>query len=186
MFQEYEPLIELQAKAMGLPLIIQETAGEKEAELHDLENALVKAKRLYKIDGIVSGALFSTYQRDRIETICDKLGLKIFSPLWHKSQEQHLQELVRSGFEAIIVKIAAAGFDESWLGKKIDEKTIQDLIKLQKKMGLNIAGEGGEFESVVLSCPLFKKKIKIVRSHKVMESEHAGKLIIGQAELVEL
>ena len=73
-------LVELQAEAMGLPIIIQKTKGEKEAELEDLETALLKAKEQYRIEGVVSGALFSTYQRDRIENICDKLGSKIFSP----------------------------------------------------------------------------------------------------------
>ena len=41
-------LVELQAEAMGLPIIIQKTKGEKEAELEDLETALLKAKSSIK------------------------------------------------------------------------------------------------------------------------------------------
>ena len=102
-------LVEMQAEAMGLPIIIQKTKGEKESELKDLEKAFVESKKKYQIEGIVSGALFSTYQRDRIENICDKLGLKIFSPLWHKPQDKHLQELLENGFEIVLTSVAAEG-----------------------------------------------------------------------------
>ena len=174
-------MVELQAQALGVPLIIQETGGEKELELQDLKKALAKAKERYKIDGVVSGALFSTYQRDRIEKICDQLGLKIFTPLWHKPQDQHLQEIINHQFKAILTAIAAEGLDESWLGREIDSKFIEE-IKTKK---VNYAGEGGEFESLVLDSPLFKKKLSIIRSRKEMDSPHSGRLIIEKAILKE-
>ncbi len=177
-------LVELQAEAMGLPIIIQKTKGEKEAELEDLETALLKAKEQYRIEGVVSGALFSTYQRDRIENICDKLGLKIFSPLWHKPQDQHMQELLDNGFEIILTSVAAEGLDKGWLGRKIDQKMIDDLKKLHKKVGINEAFEGGEAETVVLDCPLFKKKILLIKTGKSMSSENSGQLIIKKAILI--
>ena len=184
MFQEFEPLVKLQAEAMGLPIIIQDTEGKKEEELADLEKAIKKAKQEFGIQGIVTGALFSTYQRDRIEKACDKLGLKIFSPLWHKSQEQHLQELMRNGFKAIIVKVAAEGLDKSWLGKVIDEKVLQDLLKLNEKVGLNIAGEGGEYESLVLDGPSFKKKI-VIEDYGIKEDGSSAKRIMKKWRLEE-
>ena len=174
-------MVELQAQALGVPLIIQETGGEKELELQDLKKALAKAKERYQIDGVVSGALFSTYQRDRIEKICDQLGLKIFTPLWHKPQDQHLQEIINHQFKAILTAIAAEGLDESWLGREIDSKFIEE-IKTKK---VNYAGEGGEFESLVLDSPLFKKKLSIIRSRKEMDSPHSGRLIIEKAILKE-
>jgi len=172
-------MVELQAEAMGLPLVMFETKGEKEKELEDLEKAILLAKKEHKIEGIVSGALFSTYQRDRIEKICDKLGLKIFSPLWHKPQLQHMKDVVK--FEVVLSAVAADGLDESWLGRKIDEDMIEEL---EKKNFLNIAGEGGEFESLVLDCPLFKKKIELVSVRKEMDTSCSGRLIIEEARLV--
>lgn len=174
-------LTKLQAEAMNLPLIEQTTEGKKEDELKDLELAIKRAKEEHKIEGIVSGALFSTYQRDRIEKICDKLGLKIFSPLWHKSQEQHMLEVLRNNIHAIITAIAADGLDESWLGKEINE----DFINKIKKITSNVAGEGGEFESLVLDCPLFTKKIKLLETEKVMDTPYSGRLIIKEARLAE-
>lgn len=175
-------LVELQAQAMGLPLVIQETFGIKEEELEDLEKAIIKAKEKYKIEGIVSGALFSNYQRDRIEKICDKLGLKIFSPLWHKPQEQHMKEVIQNRFRAILVAIAADGLDETWLGREIDE---QMLVELKQKVIVNVAAEGGEFESLVLNSPLFNKKIIITKSRKTMDTPCSGRLIIEEARLVD-
>ncbi|PIN87683.1 ATP-binding protein [Candidatus Woesearchaeota archaeon CG10_big_fil_rev_8_21_14_0_10_32_24] len=175
-------MVELQAEAMGLPLIQQETEGEKEEELKDLELALQKAKEIYKIEGVVSGAVFSTYQRDRIEKICDKLGLKIFSPLWHKDPEQEMKELLQHNFTFIFSAIAAEGLDQSWLNTIINENI---LIKLNKVKGVMVNGEGGEFESLVLDCPLFQKKINLLNTEVLMDSSCSGRLIIHKARLVD-
>lgn len=175
-------MVKLQAEAMGLPLLIQETLGEKEKELADLETALEKAKEKYHLDGVVSGALFSTYQRDRIERICDKLGLKVFAPLWHKPQENQLSELLQAGFRFIFTQVAAEGLDKTWLNRIITEKDIEKLKELQKKYALNVAGEGGEFESVVLDCPLFRKKI-IIEEVEVQAEKDNVRLMIRKAKL---
>jgi asparagine synthase (glutamine-hydrolysing) len=177
-------MAELQAEAMETPIIIQKTSGKKEDELKDLEKALIKAKNKYKIEGIVTGALFSHYQRERIEKIADKLALKIFSPLWHMNQEEEMKELIKQDYEIIFSSIAADGLNKSWLGRKITKKDVDNLVKLNEKIGLNIAGEGGEFESLVLNCPLFKKKIKILDSEIKMENEYTGKFLINKAKLI--
>lgn len=165
-----------QAEAMGIPILIKETKGEEEKELDDLKAAIFEAKEKYKIEGIVTGALFSDYQRKRIESICDKLGLKCFSPLWHMNQEKEMREIINNGFRFIITKIAGEGFDESWLGKIITIEDVDRLAVLNKKFGINIAFEGGEAETLVLDGPIFKKKIRIIESEKIMEKKNTGVL----------
>jgi len=176
-------LVELQAKAIEIPLVLQETHGEKEAELKDLEKALKTAKQKYHIEGVISGALYSNYQRERIEKVADKLALKIFSPLWHLDQEMEMWDMLHRGFEIILSSVAADGLDKSWLGRTITEKDIHALVILHKKYGVNIAGEGGEFESLVLDCPLFKKKIKILQSEIIEENVHTAQIRIKKAVL---
>jgi len=107
-------LVKKQAKFCRIPLIMQKTKGVKEEELVDMELALIKAKK-YGIQGVVTGAIFSNYQRERVEKVCDKLGLKVFSPLWHMNQEHEMRCIVDAGFEFIISSIAADGLDKSWL-----------------------------------------------------------------------
>lgn len=176
-------LVELQAEAMAVPLLTQKTSGEKEKELKDLEIVLKKAQKKYHIEGIVSGALYSQYQRERIEKVAEKLGLKVFAPLWHKDQEQELRELLALGFEFILSSVAAEGLNKSWLGRILEEKDVEKLVALQKKVGLNPAFEGGEAESLVLDCPLFHKKIKIITSEIHEEAEHTATLLVTKAKI---
>ncbi|MFP4112006.1 MAG: diphthine--ammonia ligase [Candidatus Woesearchaeota archaeon] len=178
-------LVEHQAKSMGIPLISYETEGIKETELEDLEKALILAKKKHKIQGVVTGALFSNYQRERIEKILDKLELKIFAPLWHVPQEQELKEIINSGFEVTMSSIAADGLDKKWLGKIITHDDLKKLIDLNEKIGFNVAGEGGEYESLVLDSPMFEKKIKIIESEIIAEDKYTGRLIVKKAELVD-
>ncbi len=177
-------IIELQSQAMQIPLIIQLTKGEKETELQDLRAAIQTAKNKFHIEGIICGALFSNYQRDRIEEICEQLGLKMFAPLWHKSQLQHMEEVINSGVKAIITAVAADGLNETFLGRTIDQELLNDLIKLNQTGGFQIAGEGGEFESLVLDAPLFHQKIELIKTAKKMDGKHSGKLIIFKSQLV--
>jgi diphthine-ammonia ligase len=178
-------ITKLQAKSMQIPLITQITKGKKEEELKDLEKAIKKAIKKYKIQGIVTGALFSNYQKQRIEKIAKKLDLKTFSPLWHKDQEKELKEIINNKFEIIFSQIAGEGLDPSWLKRKITNKDIENLKKINKKNKINIAGEGGEYESLVLDCPLFKKKIKILKSKIIIDSPYSAKLIITKAKLID-
>ncbi len=176
-------LTELSAEAMGLPLIIVETSLGKEAELAPLKETLAEMKKNLKIEGVVTGAVASTYQASRIQKICNDLNLHCFNPLWQKNQLQLLNELLEKKFEVIVVAVAAAGLDENWLGRKLDKNAIAGLVVLNKKYDINIAGEGGEIETFVLDCPLFKKKIKLIEAEKKF-SGSSGELNITKAELI--
>ncbi len=162
-----------QAKVMGLPLLFQKTRGEKEKELKDLEKIIAKAKKKYKIQGIVTGALHSIYQSSRIQKICDKLSLKCINPLWQKDEIKYLQELIENKFKIIITAVAAYPLNQTWLGRKINKKFIQEVEILKQKYKIHPAGEGGEFETFVLDCPLFKKSLKIKSFQDFKEGEHA-------------
>jgi asparagine synthase (glutamine-hydrolysing) len=154
-------LVGKQAKLMSLPIITQETLGEKEEELKDLKKAIEKAIKKYKIQGITTGALKSSYQKSRIQKICEELNIQCINPLWDKDQIELLKELIKNNFEVIISRVAAYPLNESWIGRKIDLTFVKEIEELSKKYKLNPAGEGGEFESLVINCPLFKNELKI-------------------------
>ena len=155
---------EQQAHSMRVPLIIQKTKGKKEIELKDLEKAIRKAKKDYKIQGIVTGAIQSIYQASRIQKICDKLGLECFNPLWQKDEDEYLDELVKNKFKIIITGVFAYPLGKSWLGREIDSQFIKEVKELNKKYNIHIAGEGGEFETFVIDCPMFKTPLEIISS----------------------
>jgi diphthine-ammonia ligase len=178
-------LSKLHSVASSIPLIVQDSDKEKEDELSDLRLALQKAIDEHGIEGVVSGALFSNYQRKRIEIICDELGLKVFSPLWHMDQEKELEILDSKNIKFCLVKVAAEGLDKSWLGRPLLKEDFDKLRVLKEKFGLNPAGEGGEFESLVLDAPFFKKRISLDKTHIEEENEICATLVVDEASLIE-
>ena len=176
-------LTELCAEAMDLPLIVGETEGVKEDELQELKEILTDLKEREGIEGVVSGALASRYQFERVQKICQDLGLKSINPLWQKNQEEYMRELIKAGFKVLVVGVYAQGLDEKWLGRIIDEKALEELIELNRKFKISIVGEGGELETFVLDCPLYKKKIKIVEAVKTWNGVR-GEYLIKKAELI--
>ena len=177
-------IVKLTAKAINLPLVYKETPGEMEKELDDLEEAIKEAKEKYKIRGLVSGAIDSIYQKSRVDNICKKLKLKSFAPLWHRNQLDIIDNMIDEGYKIKIVSIAADGFNKYWLGRNIDFETLEELKELNNKYEISIAGEGGEYESLVLCGPIFNKKIKIIKVKKEMENECTGSYVISEAELI--
>jgi ABC transporter with metal-binding/Fe-S-binding domain ATP-binding protein len=173
----------LQSKALGIPIVIKKTKGEKEMELDALEDALLVIKD--DIDAVSVGAIDSEYQYSRVKRICDNLGLKIFAPLWHKDPKFLWSEILRRDFKVIIISVSCEGIDQSWLGKVIDEDSLKQLIELSEKFQFHLSGEGGEFESLVLDCPLFKKRLKIEKTEKVWDKKtNSGWLKIEELRLV--
>ena len=186
-------LTKLQAKALDIPLIYTYTSGIKDKELEDLKRGLREAIKIYGIEGIVTGALLSDYQRMAISMLCEELGLKTFSPLWRKNQEEYMRALVREGFKFIITSINTFGLSSDFIGKIISHSDVENIIALAKKYGFNPAFEGGEAETLVLDAPLFKKSLKIEgRIRKTGEYSYifeitAAKLVEkGEAEVKKL
>jgi len=172
----------LQAQSIGLPQVKKATAGEKEGELADLKGAITEAVEDYGIEGVVSGAIESVYQAKRLQVICDELGLWCFNPLWKKDQPELLNEILGLNFKVIISGVSAYPFDETWLGREIDENMVRELITLRDKHGISPSGEGGEIETCVLDAPIFKKRVEVVEYEKYF-SGNSGIFAIKKARL---
>ncbi|XP_014239939.1 diphthine--ammonia ligase [Cimex lectularius] len=176
--------VEMYAEALNLPLFRYETSGvalqnEKmytptpEDEVEDLYKLLLNVKKEVHIEAVGVGAVLSDYQRLRVENVCARLGLVTLAYLWRRDQGELLQEMINTHIDAIVIKVAALGLDPAkHLGLKISE--IQPhLIKMNEKYGLNICGEGGEYETFTLDCPLFCKSLVIDDWETVIHSNDA-------------
>lgn len=168
------------AEAVGIPLVKAETEGVKEEELKDLKRLLA----MVDVDGVVSGAISSNYQKSRIDKICKELNLKSIAPLWQEDPVGLLRELIRLKFKVVITGVYAYGFNPDWLGREIDASTVDDLIKLNQKHQVSPVGEGGEYETLTLDAPFFKKRIQVVNGEKKW-GDHTGYLLIKKAELID-
>ncbi|CBI22361.3 hypothetical protein VitviT2T_021477 [Vitis vinifera] len=155
------------AKCMGVPLFRRRIQGSTRHqnlsyrmtqgdEVEDMSILLEEVKRqIPSITAVSSGAIASDYQRFRVENVCSRLGLVSLAYLWKQDQSLLLQEMVTNGIVAITVKVAAMGLDPAkHLGKEI--MNLQSYLhKLNKLYGINVCGEGGEYETLTLDCPLF-------------------------------
>jgi ABC transporter with metal-binding/Fe-S-binding domain ATP-binding protein len=173
----------LQADAMRIPLTVIRTEGVKEKELTDLADGLRSLTKRVGIEGLVSGAVASEYQRTRLDNVCEELGLRSFAPLWHKNQEQLVEEQIESGFEIIITACNALGLTKEWLGRRLDARSFQELVRLSKKHGFSIAFEGGEAETFVLNAPMFHDRIRVDQSIPYWRNE-SGYLKLERLSLV--
>jgi ABC transporter with metal-binding/Fe-S-binding domain ATP-binding protein len=167
------------AKALEIPLVKAETSGIKEKELIDLKILLSSLD----VDGVVTGAIASLYQKERIDRLCNQLGLKSVAPLWLADPLKIMNELISLKFKVLIVGVSAYGLDKSWLGAEINNKNLQKLIELNRKFQISLVGEGGEYESIVLDAPIFKKQIEVLEAQTNYE-KNCGIFIIKKAKLV--
>ncbi|NXP50671.1 DPH6 ligase, partial [Heliornis fulica] len=176
--------IDLYADAMDLPLYRGFIKGSsvntgrmytkcQEDEVEDLYQLLKLVKDKEGVEGVSVGAILSDYQRVRVEDICRRLNLQPLAYLWRQNQEILLKEMISSKIQAIIIKVAALGLDpDKHLGKTLDQMEPY-LLELSEKYGVHVCGEGGEYETFTLDCPLFKKKIVVDSAKVVVHSADA-------------
>ena len=176
-------LVPLQAEAAGIPLVNVETEGIEEEELADLSRAIRLAVEQYGIEGVVTGALMSVYQATRVQRICRDLGLWCFNPLWYTDPVAYMERLISSGFSVIVTGVFSAPFTEDWLGRALDHKALADLRQYAKTDRITLTGEGGEYETLVLDAPFFRKRI-VIREAETEYANYRGVLKISREELV--
>jgi diphthine-ammonia ligase len=177
-------ITEKQAEAIGLPLVLRRTKGEKERELEDLKRAIDSAKAKFDLEGIVTGAVRSVYQSTRVQRICKQLGLWCFNPLWLIDEIELLNEVVKSKYEVIICGVFAFPLGKEFLGRILDNELIQKLARFKEEYGLSPAGEGGEIETTVTDAPFFKKRLEIL-GYDVSYKDYSGVFRIKNLRLID-
>jgi len=171
-------LVDLQAEALDLPIIRVESGDREEEQTRALREALWLAREEYGVEGVVTGAVKSVYQATRFQRVCDELGLWCFNPLWLMNEEKLIENVLSYGFKALIIRLAVYPFEEKFLGKFIDKEFIEYL----RRIGANVSGEGGEYETLVTWMPMFKREIRILKYSKIVR-ESEGEILIERAEL---
>ncbi|WP_331236266.1 diphthine--ammonia ligase [Natronorarus salvus] len=139
-----------------------DASAQGDAEIEPLEAALVALAESEPagIAGVTAGAVESEFQTNRIEAMCERLGCELFAPLWQREPSVLAREMIEAGFEIHVVQVAAAGLDESWLGRTLDEEALSDLETLNDRYGVHVLGEGGEFETLVVAGPHMDRRIE--------------------------
>jgi ABC transporter with metal-binding/Fe-S-binding domain ATP-binding protein len=150
------------AQAIDLPIRnFQSSTSKLENEMSVLENALSTVKDEFGIEGIVHGGISSMFQKRNFEKVCEDLHLSVYSPLWNLNPSNYLHQLIDEKFKITIVGVSALGLDQEWLGVTLDHENVTRLESLSTKYGFNLNFEGGEAETLVVDCPIYKKKLEI-------------------------
>ena len=154
--------VERQALLANVPWVNVPAAGSVEDEIEALEQALSKLE----IDGIVSGALRSDFQKQRLECMSQRLNIHSFSPLWHQTPIEHLKGMVEAGFQIMLTSVSCEGLDHTWLGHVLTESSLLELHALSKQHRFNVDGEGGEYETYVLGGPIWQRALRVEGSEE--------------------
>ncbi|CDW53395.1 ATP bind 4 domain containing protein [Trichuris trichiura] len=158
------------SSALCLPILRRTIAGNsvvcdmryspnEQDEVEDLFFLMKEAKEKYQVEAVAVGAICSKYQKERVANVCERLDLEMLAYLWQRDQAELLREMLNSGLRAILVKTSSLGLDPSLhLGKELNEM-LPHFLTLNEKYGFNVCGEGGEYETLVTDCSIFRYKL---------------------------
>ncbi len=159
------------AQCLDVELVQAPCRTGPEEEVEDLEAALANLRDQWGVDAIISGALASDYQRTRIDAIGHRLGLKTFAPLWHVEPQQYMRGLVAAGYDIRFARAAADGLGPEWAGRRLDTAALDELAANPARP--HIAGEGGEFETLVLGGPGFSGRVVVDQARTVASASRS-------------
>ena len=131
-------------------------------EVEQLYNLIGDVKSAHPdVEAVASGAILSNYQRLRVEHVCQRHNLVSLAPLWEKDQPTLLQEMVTNGMDVILIKVASMGLDHKHLNVPL--RQLAPYLLTLGPSGVNVCGEGGEYETFTLDCPRFYSRIVLDR-----------------------
>ncbi len=108
----------------------------------------------------------------------------MIAPIWNSQADAYLNELFSQKFHIIFVSVSAMGLERCWLGRPFDRSSLDTLAYLSKKFDFNLLLEGGEAETLVLDCPLFKAKRINIDKARIHWDGQRGIFEILEASLV--
>lgn len=157
-------LLKLQAELMGILLVQKEVS----ADMQKYEEEFKEAVSEFKTRGIgkmVFGDIYLLDHFNWVERVCKDLDIEPIEPLWNISPSEIIEEFIDLGFKAIVVSCQADKFSRDFVGREVNE----DLIRELKSRNICPCGENGEFHTLVVDGPIFKRRIEILESESVLK-----------------
>jgi diphthine-ammonia ligase len=159
--------IRLQAEAIELPLLQQATTSSH------YEAVYSSILRKLKSEGVnygIFGDIDFEPHREWITRVCSSAGIMPILPLWQEHQEEIARKFIDLGFEAVVVATQADLMGEEWLGRKFDEVFLKELSAYDDE--ISPCGEAGEFHTIVVDGPLFKKRLQLQDTRTEKRGNH--------------
>jgi len=158
-------LVQMQGEAIGIPVFQKETTfGNYTEDFKDAVRSLLPEG----IKGMVFGDIYNDEHLKWVEGVCAELGIEAVEPLWGKSTDEVINGFLDAGFEAVIVAAKASLIDQEWLGRQVG----RDFIDYLKSKNIDPCGESGEYHTLVVNGPLFKRKIEITEGQTIKRGDY--------------
>jgi len=154
------PMIKFQSEALQIPFYWQRASPPY---FEDYNQAILELKEDYGIEGIVTGDIsrVDSFHGNWIDDVCKGTGIEVIKPLWELDRLRIVKDLLRSGFKVIFTCVKKPWFNEDWLGREVDAQTVKELEVLSKETGMDICGENGEYHTMTVDAPFYKKTINV-------------------------
>lgn len=172
-------LVDLLATAWGKRhRAVHVPAATETSELETLSLALAGGP-----GPVVVGAIQSSFQWARVLGIGDAVGRRIYAPLWRKDPARVVREEIDAGLDIRLVHLAAEPLTAELLGRRLDPELVQELERRSRSVRtLNAAGEGGEYETLVVDAPFLHSRIVLDEAESIVTGSTA-RLRVRRAHL---
>jgi len=159
--------IRQQSEAMDIPLLQFPTTND------NYQSVFVNALHYLNKEGVTAGVFgdidFEPH-REWIEKVCAPSGITPILPLWGGNQSKIVLDFIELGFKAKVIATKADLMGKEWLGRMLDKEFLKDIADLNKHV--TSCGEAGEFHTLVVDGPIFKKRTEIRDAETVKRGEH--------------
>lgn len=153
-----------QAKALDLPHHILEI---NEPFKENYKIAINSLREKHGINVLITGDIAEVGGKPNwINECCKHLGMDTFMPLWGIDRNEIIDKLLSYKFRIIFSCVKKPWFTDDWIGRELNENVLEQLHTINAETGLDICGEEGEYHTLVIDCPLFKKSIHIDKYSK--------------------
>jgi len=132
---------------------------------------------------VVAGAIESSYQWSRLLRVADDAHRRVYVPLWRKEPGRVVREEIATGLDIRLVHLAAEPLTPELLGRRLDLDLVREIERRGRDVRrVNVAGEGGEFETLVVDAPFFEERIELEAVERIITGATA-RLRVTRARL---
>jgi uncharacterized protein (TIGR00290 family) len=154
-------LLVAQAAAVGLPITFGSATWDGYTE--EFRRKAAEAAALGLRTGVF-GDIDTESHREWVESVADATGSHAYLPLWQRDRAGLMRQLLREGFAAHIVAVRDGVLSPDLLGERIDEGVLRHF----ERAGVDLAGENGEYHSVVVGGPVFSGALEVAFGERLL------------------
>ncbi len=162
-----EELLEMQAKAIGIPLAKVYLPSQNSHPCTDnvYEEIMGEVMRGFRVEGVTAvgfGDLFLEDLRAWREKNLAKLEMTGVFPLWKRDTRALAEEIIDAGFKGYL-SCAEGKVGPGFAGRAFDRDLLREL-----PAGIDPCGEYGEFHSFVHAGPIFRAALEVTVGETVV------------------